>query len=42
MKIIPAALGGLLLCSVATAQNPEQMPDMDKLLDWLFEQKKEK
>src|ERR1700730_9193351 len=35
MKLVLAAAGSLLLCSLASAQNPEQKPDMDKLLDKL-------
>jgi predicted peptidase len=34
MKLV-AAVGGLLLCSLALAQNPEPKPDLDKLLDKL-------
>src|SRR6516165_3195281 len=34
MKLV-VAVGGLLLCSLAHAQNPEPKPDMDKLLDKL-------
>ena len=35
MKLVIAAVGGLLLCSLAHAQKPESKPDMDKLLDKL-------
>ena len=35
MKLVIAAVGGLLLCSLADAQKPESKPDMDKLLDKL-------
>jgi predicted peptidase len=33
MKPVLAAAGGLLLCSLASAQDPGQKPDMDKLLE---------
>ena len=35
MKLVIAAVGGLLLSSLAHAQKPESKPDMDKLLDKL-------
>lgn len=35
MKLIVVAMGSLLLCSLALAQQPEPRPDMDKLLDKL-------
>src|SRR3954451_10424602 len=39
MKLVLAAVGGLLLCSLAPAEKPEKKadtkPDMDKLLDKL-------
>src|SRR5437667_12453695 len=35
MKLVVVAVGGLLLCSFAHAQQPEPKPDMDKLLDKL-------
>ena len=35
MKLVLAVAGGLLLSSPACAQNPDQKPDMDKLLDKL-------
>src|SRR5215813_14209231 len=35
MKIVVAAVGSLLLCSLAHPQNPESKPDVDKLLDKL-------
>ena len=34
MKLV-VAVGGLLLCSLAHAQQPEPKPDMDRLLDKL-------
>jgi predicted peptidase len=35
MKTVIAVAGGLLLCSLAHAQNSEPKPDVDKLLDKL-------
>ena len=35
MKLVVVAVGGLLLCSLAHAQQPEPKPVMDKLLDKL-------